>query len=378
MVKQAYILAGEPSGDKIAASLMRAIKADYRFTGIGGPLMATEGLKSDHDYRQLQIVGIAQALRHYASLKKLLDKLVDEVCQLRPDVIFTIDAKGFSLRFAKAVRSRMTQEGWQAKLIHVVAPTIWAYGPNRGKAFEDTFDRLLCLFPMEPALFDQTKLEVKFIGHPAAYHAASLSHNRKQRQKDNSVKLLLLPGSRHAEITSLLPLFLKSICEFDRQTDQSLEVSLITIDEKQALISGILSEHEGPQVSLITDARLDEELRDHDIMLAASGTVTLEAALAGLSGLVAYRLNWFVAMLMKWRFLQADPVLPNIILQEKIYPFYFQKQVNAAGITKGLIGLLSDDKRQKRAQKQAMALQEMLMGQSGDFETEIAAVLADL
>ena len=109
MAGTAYILAGEPSGDRLASHLMRSQQENYQFHGIGGPLMHELGLQSRYDYEALQVIGLFDALKHYQALKKLLNALVDEVCALRPDVIFTIDAKGFSLRFARA------RNVWRAK-----------------------------------------------------------------------------------------------------------------------------------------------------------------------------------------------------------------------------------------------------------------------
>ena len=105
---EAYILAGEPSGDVLASALMRALATDYQgWHGIGGPLMKDAGLVSKHDFQKLHILGLLEAIRHYASLKKLLHQMIDEVCQLRPDIIFTVDTKAFSLRFAKELQKNL-------------------------------------------------------------------------------------------------------------------------------------------------------------------------------------------------------------------------------------------------------------------------------
>ena len=372
MARLAYILAGEPSGDKIAASLMRSQKAAYEFHGIGGPLMAHEGLKSHHDYSQLQIVGLGDAIRHYSALKKLLNHLVDEVSRLRPEVIYTVDAKGFSLRFARAVKKRMRQEGWHAQLIHLVAPTIWAYGKGRAKAFEEAFDAMLCLFPMEKGCFDETALKTAYIGHPAAYHA----------QKDREVphgtpqKCLILPGSRKSEITSLLPIFLEAAKDLQSRLD--VRFTLVTIEAQRALISDMIRQS-GVSVSLLTGQEaLDEGFATHHIMLGASGTVTLEAALAGIPGIVAYRLNPLVAFLMKRRFYQSDPVLPNIILQEEVYPFAFQREVNAAHLADLLHEMIRDNDREGRLARQSLELRARLTNGASDFEGAIKAALDEI
>lgn len=372
MARLAYILAGEPSGDKIAASLMRSQKASYEFHGIGGPLMAAEGLKTHHDYSQLQIVGLGDAIRHYGALKKLLNHLVDEVSRLRPEVIYTIDAKGFSLRFARAVKQRMTQEGWHAQLVHLVAPTIWAYGKGRAKAFEEAFDAMLCLFPMEKGCFDEKALKTAYIGHPAAYHA----QRDRQAPHNTPQKCLILPGSRKSEITALLPIFLGAAKNLQSRLD--VHFTIVTIEAQRALISDIIRQS-GVSVSLLTGQEaLDEGFATHHIMLGASGTVTLEAALAGIAGIVAYRLNPLVALLMKRRFYQSDPVLPNIILQEEVYPFAFQREVNAAHLADLLHEMIRDNDREGRLARQSLELRARLTNGASDFEGAIKAALEEI
>lgn len=328
MKRTAFILAGEPSGDKLAACLMRT-QSHYRFHGIGGPKMAAQGLVSSYDYEALHVIGFTQAMIRYRQLRALLQNLVDEVCKIRPDVIYTIDAKAFSLRFAQAVRQKMAEQGWQAPLIHMVAPTVWAYGPDRAKAFDCAFDGLLCLFPMEEAYFDPSRIKTSYIGHPAAYEPVL----KRQKAQDKPC-LLLLPGSRAGEINSLLPSFLEAARLFVAQ--QGGDVRLVTTKAMEPLVLSHCKDIDLP-VSLTTRTdQLSLEMSQCDLMLAASGTVTLEAALAAIPGVVAYKLNPVVAWFMKRRMSVTDPILPNIISGNSIYPFYFQKSASAAPLSQAL------------------------------------------
>ena len=218
--------------------------------------------------------------------------MLDDVMRQRPDVVFTIDAKAFSLRFAKELKARMLKDGWQAPIIHMVAPTIWAYGAGRKQAFEAAFDGMLCLFPMERDVFDNTQVKTGFIGHPSAYLP------RKQPQRDGH-RLLLLPGSRRGEIQHLWPVFANT-AQLMKQIDERLEVTLVTTAEMAPIIkdSGLLADVEIE----IGDEALSKSFQTHDMMLAASGTVTLEAALSGIPGIVAYRLHPFVLWFLKTRY----------------------------------------------------------------------------
>ena len=367
----AYILAGEPSGDRLASYLMRSQQKNYQFYGIGGPLMHEAGLQSHRDYEALQVIGLFDALKNYMSLRQLLKALVDEVCALRPDVIFTIDAKAFSLRFARAVKQRMAREGWHAPLIHMVAPTIWAYGAGRKAAFEEAFDGMLCLFPMEVGAFDADKIVTKFIGHPAAYQSAI----GRPKKRSKPLKLLLLPGSRTREIETLLPEFLEAVAMM--RQNQEILLTIATIDAQTPLITHMLGTENSASL-VVGDKALKDSFASHDIMMAASGTVTLEAALASIPGIVAYQLNPLIAFVMRRRFQHADPVLPNIILGEIAYPFFFQDQARAKPLALALQRLCDDKGADKTLSAQSTQLRKDLQTGVASFEEAIARALDEM
>ena len=371
----AFIIAGEPSGDKLAAQLMQAAAPDITsWSGIGGPLMAEQGLPASPDYELLHIIGLMDALRNYRKLKGLLARLVDEAARLRPDVIFTIDSKGFSLRFAREIKKRMEAEGWHAPIIHMVAPTIWAYGEGRKHAFEQAFDAMLCLFPMEPELFDQSALKTYFIGHPAAY---SIKPKKRFYDEEDVLHLVLLPGSRRSEISKLLPAFLRSAASLQKYNHLQITIATLPhLEDKVRRGCKLI----GVKADIVTgqDA-LNEALDKAQIMMAASGTITLETALSALPGLVGYRLNGMVTQIMKWRFKQPDPILPNIIYGRPIYPFFLNQELDGIKLTAAMTVLLTNyEEMQNKHVAQAKKLQKMLTADAADFQTAIADALISL
>ncbi|MEC7208605.1 MAG: hypothetical protein VXW11_05935, partial [Pseudomonadota bacterium] len=206
MTSRMFILAGEASGDVLAAQLMQAveqIKGPVDWSGMGGPEMTAAGLTSTEEMSQLSVIGLGEALTALPRLSRLADRLIDRVLDTRPDIVFAVDSKAFSVRFARRLRRRLAGEGWRPKLVHMVAPTIWAWGGWRKTAFEDVFDVLLCLFPFEPELFDENRLKAVFIGHPQADTPPDLN-STEARPYD----LAVLPGSRRSEITHHLPVLL--------------------------------------------------------------------------------------------------------------------------------------------------------------------------
>ena len=370
MTEKAFIIAGEPSGDNLAASLMRSQKERYEWHGMGGPAMMKEGLSPLADYSALHVLGIFQALSRYQSLKSLLNKLVDDACTLRPSVIFTIDAKAFSVRFAKAMRQKMAEQGWHAPIIHMVAPTIWAYGEGRKDAFEEHFDGMLCLFPMEQGLFDETAVKIGYVGHPSAYQEPiSRQIDTKKR------RLLLLPGSRRREVETLLPLFLKTAQILSQE--KPLSTSIVTTTAMEPLVSRFVGDNDVQIYE--SEGQLQKQMATHHLCLAASGTVTLESALSALPGIVAYKLNPILGLIMRWRFKQKDPILANIILQNETYPFCFQSQVNATHMA-NLLGaqFANFDAVNSQMAQHAASLRQSLRPYECDFETAIATAIFDM
>ena len=166
-------MAGEPSGDRLAASIMRALNGAFgrqQWIGVGGPAMKDEGLDCWIDMDELTVFGVSDAAKNYRRLSRLANGLVEQVAGAKPRLVLTVDAKGFSFRFAARLRRRMTAAGWSAPVIHTVAPTVWAWGEWRKKRLVDVLDGLLCLFPFEPDYFTPLGIDAKFIGHPEAFN----------------------------------------------------------------------------------------------------------------------------------------------------------------------------------------------------------------
>ena len=367
----AFILAGEVSGDKLAASLMRAQSQKItKWTGMGGPAMAAEGLESIANYEELHIIGVWDALLSYRRLKQLLNHIVTTICETRPEVIYTVDSKGFSLKLAQILRAKMKEQGWSAPIIHMVAPTIWAYGAGRKDVFAEAFDEMLCLFPQEAPLWDDTNLKTHFIGHPAAYQATIPS-----RHKDEFCQLLLLPGSRKSEIEACLPIFLAALARLSSRF--ACEVTIATTEAMAPLLTKIV-ENQAIPISIVTGREsFQQAVGAAHLMMAASGTVTLETALAGLPGVTAYRLNWLTTLIMKQRFKLADPILPNILLGKALYPFFLNQDAKADVLAQHLASMWEDYPNViSYHQEAAKQLQEALTGEHSSFEDAIYQALS--
>ena len=389
MTAPVFILAGEPSGDQLAASIMDAVEGRFgkqNWFGIGGPLMQERGLASEAEMAQLSLMGFGAALSAYPRLSALANRLVQRIIEARPRAVITVDAKGFSLRLSARLKQRMAAEGWSAPVIHVVAPTVWAWGAWRAKSVARAVDRLLCLFPFEVDYFTPHGLAAHFIGHPEAFNAALMPRVGDNREdgNDRSVakRLLLLPGSRRSEIRRLVPMMrdAHALLAADGTEDSGVAATLVTVPHLRDEVAAALGADSGIEIVSGRDA-FYQHLHQADAMMAASGTVTLQTALAGVPGVTCYRTSGLSAMIGR-RLVRMDRViLPNALLRREVYPFLFQEEATPARLAAHVRAIFAADQmpgetESGTARRTADELRALLRGGSDDFETLVANALA--
>ncbi len=376
MASRLFILAGEASGDVLAAQLMRAVgkvKGPVVWSGMGGPHMKEAGLTSSEEMSQLSVVGIADALAALPRLHRLAERLIDQILDNRPDIVFTVDSKAFSVQFAKRLRKRLAGEVWQPRLIHMVAPTIWAWGKWRRTAFEQTFDSLLCLFPFEPELFDQTQLQVKFIGHPQTdlpLQATPIASCRYD--------FTLLPGSRHNEAKHHLPLMLATLKKLQGKFGR-LPTILPAVPHLHDMISDQVITAGLEKMVTVQQIPARQALSQSKAAIAASGTVTLEAALSGVPGVVIYHLTPLNRLFTKLFYQRATPVLPDLIMNSQHYPFLLPPELNVDTLYHETSQLMDElEKRRAEMHEQAKQLYNKLKAGEGHFSENLATCLKSL
>ena len=379
MTAPIFILAGEASGDLLASRIMRAVNSHYgqhKWVGIGGCHMTAEGLQPVDEMHQLSLIGIVDTIRNYNALSKFADYLVEYIMQQQPQLILTIDAKGFSVRFAARLRRQMRRAGWIAPIIHTVAPTVWAWGMWRRHKFARVFDGLLCLFPFEPDYFSPLGLPSYFIGHPAAYDIKPRSlANKSSIFPICAPQITILPGSRISEIKYILPIMLSAV-ELLKEAFPRAVFTLPAVPHLHHQISAICS---GKLINIVDgDAKLAITLTNCDAVIAASGTVTLEAALYGVPGVACYKAGWLSATLGRTIVDMQKVILPNVILEREVYPFLFQERLTATGLSNAVTNILNDPRAKSTAHNAAHQLRAILLGESGQFDELVAGAWAKL
>ena len=379
MTAPVFILAGEPSGDRLAASLMKAVNGGWGqqdWIGVGGPAMRAEGLVGTVDMDALTVFGFGAALAAYSRLSRLADRLVDEIVEARPKAVITVDVKGFSLRLAMRLKRRMAQSGWSAPVIHCVAPTVWAWGEWRRHRVARAVDGLLCLFPFEPAYFDGLDVKTHFIGHPEAFNPV---YDRQQRfAAAGTPHLTLLPGSRRSEISHILEPMLSAFGIL-RTAYPGITATIPTLPRLATELAVACARHGVDDVVEIdqADAALFAALSRSNAVLAASGTVTLQTALYGMPGVACYIAPKLSAAIGR-RLVHMDRViLPNALLGREIYPFLFQNAATPNAMAEGVAAVLADAGAGERAAADASLLRDQLRGGASSFEEKVADALAE-
>ena len=379
MNEPVFILAGEPSGDRLAASIMKAVNegfGDQTWIGVGGPAMVAQGLTTNTDMDELTVFGFGAALAAYPRLSKLADRLVDQIMTSRPKLVITVDVKGFSLRLAERLKKRMAGEGWSAPVVHTVAPTVWAWGAWRRHRVAKTVDGLLCLFPFEPAYFKPLGLKADFIGHPEAFNP--VYEDVLRAQPSETPHVTLLPGSRRSEISHLLSPMLAAFSLLqDRMPN--VTATIPTLSHLKPLIAGELAKRPdlADHVAADTaDAALFASLSHSQAVLAASGTVTLQTALYGVPGVACY-IAPAVSAFVGRRLVNMDRViLPNALLDREVYPFLFQNAASPKAMADAMIRVFEDGDAQQRAVAAAEELRALLRGERDSFSANVVAALA--
>lgn len=358
-----YLVAGEPSGDLLAARLMAALKeltgGRVRFAGIGGEAMREEGLSSLFPQGDLAVMGLVEVLPRIPRILRRLKQTLADIAEKTPDVVVTVDSWGFTGRVAKALK----KSGSTVPRIHYVAPMVWAWKAKRVHQLAARVDRLMCLLPNEPQLFEKAGLNAVHVGHSVLESGAEtgdgLSFRRRHGILEQVPLLCVLPGSRRSETSRLLPIFRDTVSRLVASRPD-LRVVVPTVETVAAEVEAGTAHWPVP-VTVVKgrQARYDAFAASR-AALAASGTVALELALAKLPMVVAYRLSPLTAILarrlIKLRFvcliniLQDRAVVPELLLEDcrpetlaaALAPLLDDESARAeqlAGMAESLVGL---------------------------------------
>lgn len=372
-----YIVAGEASGDVLGARLLAALKrqdASLRFAGIGGERLAEQGMTSLFPMRELALMGLIEVLPNIRRLARRLDETAAEIARLRPAVIVTIDSPGFTLRLAERVKPLAIP------IVHYVAPQIWAWRPGRVAKIKARVDKILCLLPFEPVIFETAGIPARFVGHPVLESGVDAGDAARFRAEHGLAAgdrvLVVMPGSRRIEVQRLLPVFGAALRLLAAQVPNIRPVLPVSDVVADSVRAGSADWPVRP--ILVTDLR-----QKHDAFAAAeaglikSGTSSLEMAVAGVPHLIAYKLNPITAAILRRLVRVPFASLVNLLAERAVVPEYLQQAATPAALAEGLHALLSAPEA-VAAQRQgfAEALGKLRPAEGTPSAAAAAAVLA--
>jgi lipid-A-disaccharide synthase len=353
-----FMIAGEASGDLLGARLMRALRAKTegkaKFIGVGGPEMQAEGLHLLFPHTELMHFGIIEVLLHIPRLLKRINETVKAVLREQPAALITIDSPDFCFRVASSVKK---QAGDNIRLIHYVAPTVWAWRPGRAKKIAKFLDCLLAIFPFEPPFFTREGLACTFVGHSIVESGADKGDGEAFKTKYKippDVPLLtVLPGSRKSEIARLLPVFRETVRRL-RKWHPELRIVLPTVPHLHAHVAAKISAWGMPVVLVEGEKDKYDALNASTAALACSGTVALELALARVPAVIAYKINALTYLLFR-RFIRVSYVnIVNIMHNKSVVPEFLQHDCTPEKLAESLDILLSN----KAARQEQIAILE--------------------
>ena len=342
-----FVIAGEPSGDALGAALIRALRertgGKLRIAGIGGEQMQAQGLDSLVPLSDLAVAGLAEILPHAPLLLRRINETVAAIRRMRPDAVVTIDSSGFCWRVAH----RLRRQGETLPLIAYVAPMVWAWRPGRARHMARWYDHVLTLLPFEPPYFEKVGLAASHVGHPVLEGGADQGDAARFRATHgigaDELVMTVLPGSRGGEVRRLLPVFGAALDRLE-QIVGPFRAAVPTVATVADMVASGVRDWPGRPVVLRGNPAKYDAFAASRAALAASGTVALELALAGVPMAVAYRLNPLTESVLD-RILKVRQVnLVNLLLGEALVPEHLRGDCTPEKLARSLAGLIRDER----------------------------------
>ncbi len=371
------VIAGDPSGDALAADLVGALPKRMAplpcsFFGAGGPKMARAGVELFFDLTADSVIGISDVFKKLPMLRKRFQRLVDLAVQRRPDLIVLVDFDGFNRRFAKAIRQRQTV-GWTPRIVRYVSPQVWASRAGRAKALARDIDLPLCLFPFEKEWYAQRfpQMKVEVVGPPTFdRYADDKFKTQPATSGDGKPLIVLLPGSRRAELKRHVPVMWEALQLIAKEQDIRYRVVL----PEGVDIGGMFSNLPPEFLSNVQQGELADALHQATIAISKTGTITLECAFFGVPTVAIYKTSWLTALIARLIIKVNFLAMPNLLANEPVFPELLQQQATPERIAAEALRLMHDETRRTEIKRKLQTIVAQLGG-VGATERAASAVV---
>ena len=339
-MKTIYFVAGEASADNHGVALMRALREldpNVVFIGRGGPQMKSIAGEGFTDWiEQSGVLGLWEVIKHYGYFRKQFHEVLDEIETKKPNAVVLIDYPGFNLRLARTLRQKMPSQ----KIIYYISPQVWAWNRGRIKKMARWLDLMLCIFPFEADLYNESGLRTIFVGHPMIER---LQAKKIGRGRDPNL-IGLFPGSRAREVRKIFPILIETARKL-RKSEPSLRFEIAAASTELAEEMKRLL---GNEASLRLESKLGqtaEIMQRAYVGIVASGSATLEAAYFGMPFVLVYKVSWITylagRLLVKVKYLG----MPNVLAEKEIIPEFIQHHAQPALIAQAVLHLLETGAR---------------------------------
>ena len=346
-MKKIFILTGEPSGDKLASTVISKLKQrnlDIEYSCVGGTHLNSLGIKSIFDLSEITYIGFTNVLFNILKIRNRINKTVDEVIRFNPHILFSVDSPDFTLRVAQRVK----KINGNIKTVHYVAPQVWVWRPGRVKKFKFFLDHMLLLFIFEKKYFDKENITNTFVGHPL------LEQNKKPKieissfiTKDKKI-ISIFAGSRDSETSVLLPILGEFIKIMNEKFNDYIFIFHAT-NENRNLITDFIKVNNIDNSQVIADDNIKPHILSISVFaIVKSGTVSLEVCNAGIPSIIIYKINMINYFIMKSLVKVKFANIINIINDQEVIPELLQGECNAKEIYNSVVYFLKNPELMKK------------------------------
>jgi lipid-A-disaccharide synthase len=378
------LIAGEASGDLLAAELVSALRGtlpDATFSGAGGPKMAGAGVDLAFDLTRHSVIGISDVLKNYLKFRRLFNQLLALAIEHQPDAIIGVDYGGFNLRFGHAIKEYIRNNpfaNWNPKIIQFVSPQVWASRPGRAKLLEADYDLLLSIFPFEKEWYARRtpKLRVEFVGHPmmGRFTNDDLRFTRREPKimsiTNQQPQILLLPGSRTSELKRHLPPMLDALKLIQNKLPGAKAKMVLPNPALRDLADTLSAPQPNVEIQI---GNLPEALGQADVAIASTGTVTMECAFFGVPTVTLYKTSWSTYQIGRFIVNVKWLTMPNILADEMIFPEFIQNDATPENLAAAALELLQNEPARAQIKSQLAKIVSSL-GESGASRRAAAAI----
>ena len=340
-MKKIFILTGEPSGDKLASSVISKLKVlepNIEYLSVGGTHLNSLGIKSIFDLKEITYIGFTSVLLNIFKIRNRINKTVDEIIKFNPNILFSVDSPDFTLRVAEKVKKINNN----IKTVHYVAPQVWVWREGRVKKIKKFIDHILLLFNFEKKYFDKENITNSFVGHPLLEKQTKSKIDLSSMFFKDKKIISIFPGSRSSEIKVLMPILIEFVKLMNEKYDDYLFVFHAT-EENKYNINDKLKNSNLNNTEVISDENIKSEILSISVFaVSKSGTVSLEICNANVPSIIIYKMNFLNFMIIKLLVKIKFANIINIINNKEVIPELLQKECNPKEIFRSVTYFLKN------------------------------------